>query len=535
MNPLFVALTALAISMALTPILIRLAPRLRMVDLPDPRKVHALPIPRVGGLGIVIGTLLALLLWMPEQSWFAAYLSGGLILLAFGAADDSFELGHYTKFIGQIAAAVAVVYWGDVWISHMPFLAADLAPEIGKPFTVFALVGVINAINHSDGLDGLAGGETLMSFGSIAYLSLVEGPSSLVMLVAAITGGVFGFLRFNTHPAKVFMGDAGSQFIGFTLGVSVLLLTQHRGTTISMALPALIVGLPIVDILAVLALRMRGGMNVFRATRNHIHHRLLDLGFTHHQVVVIIYTIQALLVSGALVFSYENDAIILTGYLLICLTLFAAIGLAERYGWRRLGAAEKDSGSNDPELRMHRWAIGYAGVTVPAFLVLACLAATRVTLDFGLIAAVIIIMVLASLRLKSGADWWLRLALFCGAACAIYLYQSAGVGNSLVADVGDIYLATLAVAVAVAMRFGANQGFATTPLDVLLVIVVLGGGLLSLRVSGDQGIAGMILRLAVLFYGCELTVSGVKNRTRLNEWSLMGVSLVLIGKLLSSA
>ncbi|MGB0128494.1 MAG: MraY family glycosyltransferase, partial [Rhodocyclaceae bacterium] len=198
MNLLFVALTALAISMAATPSLMRLAPRLRMVDMPDARKVHAEAVPRVGGLGIVGGALAAVLFWVPEQPWLASYVFASLVLMAFGAADDSLGLGHYPKFIGQIVAACAVVYGGDLWVAQLPFLVDPLAPSVGKPFTVFALVGLINAINHSDGLDGLAGGEVLMSIGAIAYLTHGLDVVGMLPFAAAVAGGVFGFLRFNT-------------------------------------------------------------------------------------------------------------------------------------------------------------------------------------------------------------------------------------------------------------------------------------------------------------------------------------------------
>src|SRR5262249_9548681 len=158
----FALFTALAISMALTPVMIHLAPRLGMVDLPDPRKVHAVAIPRVGGIGIVVGALASILLWVPLQPWIVAYLLGSLVLFAFGILDDSMELGHYVKFVGQLVAAAAVVYGGDLWVSQLPFVSEPVGPQIGKPFTMFALVGMVNAINHSDGLDGLAGGESLL-------------------------------------------------------------------------------------------------------------------------------------------------------------------------------------------------------------------------------------------------------------------------------------------------------------------------------------------------------------------------------------
>src|SRR5262249_553564 len=148
------------------------------------------------------------------------------------------------------------------------------------------------AINHSDGLDGLAGGETLLSLFGIAYLAYLAQDPMLALMCFAVLGGIFGFLRFNTHPARVFMGGAGSQFLGFPLGPFVVALRTQSSPGLSMALPLLLLGLPVIDILAVFYLRATSGMNWFRATKNHVHHRLLELGFDHYQAVVAIYALQ---------------------------------------------------------------------------------------------------------------------------------------------------------------------------------------------------------------------------------------------------
>ena len=291
-NPLTFLLpliAGLAISMVLIPVMVRLAPRLGMIDKPDPRKVHAVPIPRVGGVGIVLGALLPIALLLPLDQSLIAYVFGALVLFGFGVLDDCRELGHYVKFIGQIIAVIAVVYFGDVYVTQLPFMGGEAISETaGRLFTVFAMVGLINAINHSDGLDGLAGGESLLSLAGIAYLSYLAGGMTVTLIALATIGGLFGFMRFNTHPARIFMGDGGSQFLGFTLGFLAVLLTQDVNPVLSPALPALLLGLPIADIIADFIQRIYHKMNWFRATRNHIHHRLLDLGFHHYESVVVV-------------------------------------------------------------------------------------------------------------------------------------------------------------------------------------------------------------------------------------------------------
>lgn len=539
---LLVLLTALAISMAITPLMIRLAPRLRMVDMPDPRKVHAKAIPRVGGIGIVLGALISLLLWLPPEPWLHSYLFGSLVLLAFGSADDSMELGHYPKFIGQIMAAAAVVYWGDVWVVNIPFLAEPLAPVFGKPFTVFALVGVMNAINHSDGLDGLAGGESLLSMSAVAYLAYLAGGTGVVLLAAAVIGGVFGFLRFNTHPAQVFMGDSGSQFIGFSVGVLAVLMTQQVNDTLSMALPLLIIGLPIIDILAVFGQRIQGGMNWFRATRNHIHHRLLDIGFKHHQVVVLIYSAQAVLVLGAVLLAYESDIVVCLTYVVVCAAVFGLIVLAERTGWRVGGIPGGEARSDEAlpaaegSKRAALWRalpMLFIRITIPAYLVLAGLTVAAVPFDYAVVAACV--LGLAMVSLVPGADgvrlMLLRLALYLGVACEVFLGRSADM-TGLGAMIEDGYFVLLGIAVALSLRLEGARGFRTTPLDFLMVFVVLTAAALSgFAFSDGQASAEVVVRLAVLFYGAELVINGNRSRERtLSRLSVIAASLLLLGK-----
>ncbi|MEQ9379688.1 MAG: MraY family glycosyltransferase, partial [Pirellulales bacterium] len=331
MNGLVFLVLGVVLSSLAIPVAIRLAPLLGMVDEPDARKVHVAPIPRVGGVGIALGTLVPLAVLMPWDPLLQAFVIGSLTLFIFGAWDDAVELSHWVKFVGQFAAAITVVFYGGLWVERFPFLGGEvLSPEIGKPFTVFAMVGVINAINHSDGLDGLAGGEALLSLIVIGFLAVAADDSFGVVLSCAVAGGILGFLRFNTHPAQIFMGDAGSQVIGFALGFLAVYLTQIAHPALSPALPLLLIGLPIADINAVFYLRITGGMNWFRATRNHIHHRLLDLGFEHYETVIIIYSVQALLAGSAVLLQYTSDWLVCLMYFGTVVLLFTFLTLAER-------------------------------------------------------------------------------------------------------------------------------------------------------------------------------------------------------------
>ena len=383
-------IAALVVSMILIPLMVRLAPRLGMVDQPDARKVHAVPIPRVGGVGIVFGALLPVFFLVQLELSTLTYLVGALVLFVFGALDDSHELNHYVKFIGQFIAVIGVVYFGDVYVTNFPFMGGEpLSEAIGKPFTVIAMVGMINAINHSDGLDGLAGGESLISLCAIAYLAYFSGGNEVVIISLAIIGGLLGFIRFNTHPAVIFMGDSGSQFLGFSLGYLAVLLTQDVNPALSPALPLLLLGLPIADIIAVFIQRIYQKMNWFRATRNHIHHRLLDLGFHHYESVVVIYSLHLLLVILALLMPYEADGLIAGAYLAVISIVFVLLFVAEKTGWMMRTAQAGLSVDAIIESAKHskllvRLAYGLVYFGLSLFLVTGAVLATRVPIDLGI-------------------------------------------------------------------------------------------------------------------------------------------------------
>ena len=313
----------------------RLAPRIGLMDEPRGKvqQVHTRSVPRVGGWGILFGTLIPLLVFGSLDPFVEAYIFSGVLLFSIGIWDDAQGAGHYQKFVGQIFAVLIVIWYGDVWISNMPYFG-EVPPEFGKPFTLFAIVGAINAINHSDGLDGLAGGEGLLSLIVITILAAMAGSDGpFIPLTCAIMGALLGFLLFNSHPARVFMGDAGSQFLGFTLGVLAVYLTQVVDTRLSPALTLLFLGFPIVDILVVLGLRVYRRMHWFEASRNHVHHRLLDCGLGHFGAVCVIWSVHTVLVVSALFLRYQSDLWVTAWYLLVCGAFFGLLVGVESERW----------------------------------------------------------------------------------------------------------------------------------------------------------------------------------------------------------
>lgn len=515
---LLIAMMAMAISMAIIPLMMRLAPVIGMIDTPDPRKVHSVPIPRVGGLGIVIGAVIPMLIWLPFTNLTVSILLGAAILLVFGTWDDIAELGHYVKFAGQFIAAGIVVYYGDLYVSYFPLNEYETISEsIGRPFTVIAIVGMINAINHSDGLDGLAGGESLISMGVIAYLAFVFDSSLMLIICAASIGGIFGFLRFNSHPARVFMGDGGSQFLGFILAVLVIVLTQQVNTTLSPAISVLLLGLPIVDILAVFFLRAKHKMNLFKATRNHIHHRLLDIGFLHYESVMFIYTIQFILVISAIPLMYENDLGILIFYLLICSSVFVFLTVSERTGFTL--HKEKESSQDiksvliDRYPRMSDVPIRAIESGLSLFIIASALVVYDVPVDFAISSLVMLLLLLFVLFTGVLGYQLYRLILFTTIGFSVYLlttYPVDWLSNQI--DVVFVYFIVMALLGFITVKMFSNEEFKITPLDYLVIAIALLIEIMPGENEFRENIIWMIVQIIILFYLCELLIQNMKSR-----------------------
>ncbi len=326
---------AMVVTMAALPLLVRLANKWLIVDQPGERKVHTVPIPRVGGIAMACGVLAAALLTIHLQAADRWFLGAAAVLVIFGAVDDRFDLDYRVKVIGQLIAVSVVAVLGDVQIHTITLDDRITLPGfISMPLTVLFLVGVTNAINLADGLDGLAGGTTFLCLCAVALLSIIGGAGASTALALAFAGAVLGFLRFNTHPASVFMGDAGSQLLGFAIGVLSVGVTQSADSQVSTALPVLLLALPILDTLSVMVQRVGENRSPFSSDKNHIHHKLLAMGFDHHEAVMVIYAVQGGLFVLAYALRFESDWVItgvVSAFFAISITL---LQVAARTGWR---------------------------------------------------------------------------------------------------------------------------------------------------------------------------------------------------------
>ena len=289
---------AAVISYLATPFVKKLAFKIGAVDVPkDNRRMHKKPIPRLGGLAIVIAFLLCTFLFVKLEKQMQGILLGAIIILVVGVLDDCMALPALPKFFAQIAAATIVVMHGcEIRYVTNPFsvVPIDLGWLAG-PVTVFWIVLMTNAVNFIDGLDGLAVGVSGISTATMLVIALLLGEESVAVVLAALLGACIGFIPYNFNPAQIFMGDTGSTFLGFVLAsISVQGLFKMYAV-ISFMVPFLILGVPFFDVSFAVIRRLAKGQNPMTADRGHIHHRLIDMGLSQKQSVAIVYMLTGVL------------------------------------------------------------------------------------------------------------------------------------------------------------------------------------------------------------------------------------------------
>lgn len=325
---------AAGVALFVTPGVIALAAKTGAMDAPDARKVHKKPIPRIGGIGIyfafMVGALSVLAfaeLSGEVRTELAGLLVSGSLIVLIGIIDDYKNLPAKVKLLGQIAAACVLVFVFDVRIDFItdPFGDYIFLEALAAPATIFWLVGLTNTVNLIDGLDGLAAGVSMIASVTICLVALQQDIALVAMLTAALAGAAIGFLYYNFNPARIFMGDSGSMFLGFMLaGISVIGAVKSAAT-IALIVPILALGLPILDTAFAIVRRYRGGVPIFKPDKGHLHHRLLDLGFTQRQAVLLMYVISALLgLSAVALTEVSNQAAVFIVLAVVAAVLFGA-------------------------------------------------------------------------------------------------------------------------------------------------------------------------------------------------------------------
>ena len=335
---------ALAVTLLTTPLARRIAVLLGAVDYPNARRINKRPIPRMGGIAIFLGIVAAFVTQYVGTTYFGwpvvlvpspkLEVNYWMLVVAFlvifftGLVDDYRSLSPRMKLLGQVVAASVAVAGGLVIgdISN-PFLSGGFV-ELGwlaYPVTVVYLVAYSNIINLIDGLDGLAAGISAIAALTMFVLSVWAGRLDAAALAVAVSGASLGFLRFNFHPASVFMGDSGALTLGFALGtVSLLSVTRFAGLT-TIIVPLVIAAVPIIDTFSAIVRRLRGHVSIGHADRGHIHHRLIDEGYDQRQAVLLMYGWTFLLCIGSLVMTQVET---LPRILIFCVLLLASMAFA---------------------------------------------------------------------------------------------------------------------------------------------------------------------------------------------------------------
>ena len=337
MTSLFAFILALAISFACTPAVRMLAIKIKAVDVPkDNRRMHKVPIPRMGGLAIFAGFLVSVLFFVPLGTEFRSILIGALILVVLGIIDDIMALKPKTKFAGQIIAALIPALSGvSIHGIVNPFVPGQYSTLgiFSIPLTVIWIVGITNAVNFIDGLDGLACGVSAIATVTMFIIAVLFGETYIALMMAALAGACLGFLPYNMNPAKIFMGDTGSMFLGYILAtVSIQGLFKFYAV-ISFAVPFILLGLPIFDTGFAIVRRLLKGQSPLQADRGHVHHRLIDLGFDQKQSVAILYAFSALMGLTAVILARTNESklIILAIAVLVCFFLAMSLMSFEKH------------------------------------------------------------------------------------------------------------------------------------------------------------------------------------------------------------
>ncbi len=335
-------LVSLGLSTALVPVVKAMARRLGLVDHGrSSRKIHAAPIPRLGGIAIAAAfyaPLVGLFFHANEisQRFYAhkaqalALVLGGLVIFGLGLVDDLRGLGAKAKFAVQFAVALACWHWGlRIEEVALPFAGTLRLGPLAPAVTLLWIVGLVNAFNLIDGLDGLAGGVAFFGIVTTFAMSLFRSDLLMSLYMASLGGAVLGFLIFNFNPASIFMGDCGSMFLGYALAVTSLQTSQKSSTTVALLVPVIALGLPIMDTMLAMIRRFLRGRSMFSADREHIHHRLLALGYTQRRAVLMLYGLCLFLGAVALALTFSSgmqSALLLVAVGAVCAVLIRKLG-----------------------------------------------------------------------------------------------------------------------------------------------------------------------------------------------------------------
>ena len=325
-------MAALIVSFLTTPVVKSFAYKVGAIDVPkDARRMHHVPIPRLGGLAIFIGFIVSILLFVDvrRDAQMQSILLGAVVIVVLGVVDDIMALPAMFKFVVQIAAALIPALNGVVIqaFSNPNIFSDNLYWVLGKlsiPFTVLWIVAITNSVNLIDGLDGLANGVSAISATTMLVIAILVSEGQVAVVMAALVGACVGFMPYNMNPAKMFMGDTGATFLGYILATMSIQGLFKYYAVISFVVPFLILGLPIFDTAFAFIRRIAHGQSPMHADRSHIHHRLIDMGLRQKQAVATLYVISAILGLSAVVLTTGGEEKAMLFFAALCIVAVVA-------------------------------------------------------------------------------------------------------------------------------------------------------------------------------------------------------------------
>ena len=520
-------LVAMFAAIIMIPPLTYVYQKLGILDMPSPRKVHSKPVPRVGGIAIVIASVIPMLIWMTVDIKLVGVLVGISLLFLLGIVDDVKNLDYKIKFLVQIITITLIFKFGFIDVAHAYYVSGNIVPAALLSIVyMFFILGVTNAINLADGLDGLAGGEALLSFSIIGLLAYESSNFMVLTIVLAIMGAIFGFLRFNTYPAKIFMGDTGSLFLGFLLGLLSVALTYSETNAYAKTLPLLLVGLPVFDTLMVIIVRLSKKQSPFSADRNHLHHRLLDNGLKHYQSVLVIYVVQGAYVLTAYFMRYQLDQAVVLAFIVISL-LTLVIG-AIPWRWvldnNFIGILNKKLAKNviqwincNSQLLFILLSLCLLTYAVTSFLIIDKIGRDILALLFGIALLSSVFLVILK---NNPCNWVERISIHIMIVLSIYMGANySGVDIDYISNMQILLIVVCFILIGL-MLIG-QQKFTGSPLDFLLVAVALIVPNLPGSPISDPELSYLALKLIALFYCVEFVLF---NLTK--QWWIVRTALV---------
>ncbi len=508
-------------------LLLKLAKKYQLYDQPGGRKMHSKPVPRLGGLGMTAGASLPIFIWLELDATFKSILMGVAALAIMGLVDDLVEVKWSRKLLVQVAAALIVVVYGKVQITSLGFWAGHevTIPEyIAIPLSFLFILGITNAINLTDGLDGLAAGLCTFIFGAFTVIAYISGLSNCILALAAILGSIWGFLRFNTYPAIIFMGDAGSYFLGFSAAVFGIICTQYAHNAISPAVVLLILAFPITDTLTVMTERLLSGSSMFMPDRRHIHFKLIRAGLSQRQAVVCIYALQALFTFIAFRLLFYPASLITGIFFASVVVIFGVLKVVESRGVTlktkdNYGKNSLDSTGNKRfDALIVKISLYFATALMGAYLVVSPLLPVFSFDSSALYFLIIPVAISIGYFLKEG--WFNLIYRFSIYGVSVYIAEAILRSEPAMQNHFGmplwylLLLATLSLSTILYLKFAVDKNIQLTPLDLLIFLITLAFSVLPLPA---RLVSAMVIKLfvsmLVFIYASEATLDqGGKRR-----------------------